>query len=579
MTMMEYDAQRLKRLFDARWADLGDWRNRWEEMAFYIMPQMRSFTSHYNPGNTRQEQLVFDSTAMEANERLSARLHEALTNPATSWFTLQFESEELNKNDKAREWLEATTRLMRSALRESNFDMAMGQFYLDLGCFGSATVSCDEAKMQYPGTEAMFRGLNFRCWHYEGAALHENADGHIDEAFFRFDMTAEQMVQKFGREGEALERAVGYVEQGKPDMKVKALICRFPRYLDKPPPEGPQLPKERSFAQVWVNYSDAMMIDDGGTYEQAIFTGRWRRKSEDIMGYGPGERAIATIRTVNEAERLELAAWGKVIDPPIKTTQNNVIGDLDIRSKGITVCRSLDDTVEWELRPDLQHHMIELEDKRFQIRDIFKYHSLELPPRERVGEMTAFEVAKRVEQIYRALGPTVVQLQADVLNPLVQRVFGIMYRKGVLPQIPEEIADLRGDLRIEYVGPMALAAKSTEIDAMDRWVADALALAEAGHPAALDIVDFDNMQRYKAQIMGVPAIAMRGEKEVEEIRDIRAEQMQAEQERQAALQQSEAMRNMGQAVGPENMAGALSEAGAAEAEMEEEEAAPLRGVV
>ena len=564
MPMSTYDASRLIRLFDSRWAYLGDWRNRWEEMSFYIMPQQRSFTSHHNVGNRRQEQLIFDSTALEANERLSARLHEALTNPATSWFTLAFEDKELNEQDAAREWLEESTDLMRSALHESNFDMSMGQFYLDLGCLGTATVSCDE-KRSYPGTEGEFHGLNFKAWHLEGAAFHENSDGLIDEAFFRFDMTAEQMYQKFGKG--AGEQVMHLMEQGKYDQFLKVLCCRFPRLLEKPPPDGPQLPKERKFAEVWINYSHKALILDEGTYEQAIFTGRWRRKSEDMLGYGPGERAIATIRTVNEAERLELSAWAKVIDPPIKTTQNNIIGDLDIRSKGITVCRDLDETNEWDLRPDLNHHMIQLEDKRFQIRDIFKYHSLELPPREKVGEMTAYEIAKRIEQIYRALGPTVVQLQADVLNPLVQRAFGIMYRKGALPQLPSEIAaELRGNLRVEYVGPMALAAKSTEIDAMDRFTADALAMAESGLPAALDIIDFDRMQRYKANIMGVPAVALRSEAEVKTIRNERQLAAEAAQQQQAALAQSETIKNMGQGVGPENMAAAMNDIGAAEAE-------------
>ena len=73
MPMSTYDASRLIRLFDSRWAYLGDWRNRWEEMSFYIMPQQRSFTSHHNVGNRRQEQLIFDSTALEANERAFTR--------------------------------------------------------------------------------------------------------------------------------------------------------------------------------------------------------------------------------------------------------------------------------------------------------------------------------------------------------------------------------------------------------------------------------------------------------------------------------------------------------------------------
>jgi hypothetical protein len=554
--MREYTAARLIALHDQRWSQLSDWRNRWEELSFYIMPQQRSFTSSFGQGNRRREQLIYDSTALEANDRLATRMHEALTNPATNWFKLQFEDEELNANDTAREWLEACETQMISAIRDSNFDMTVGQFYLDVGCLGTSILMVDEKAATFAAKEGDFHGLTFKTYHLGGVGMGENVNGIIDEQSFLFDMTAEQLVQKFDRN--APKRAHDMIAEGKPDHKIKVLLCRFRRTLEDPP-EGPLLPRERPFAEVWVNYSDKEMIHDGGTYEQAAFVGRWRRKSEDYVGYGPGERALPTIRTVNEAERLELGAWAKVIDPPIKTRQNNVLGDMDIQAKGITVVRDMDATMQWDLRPDLNHHMIQLEDKRFQIREIFKYHSLELPAREQVGEMTAYEVSKRIEQIYRALGPTVVQLQADVLDGLVQRVFGIMYRKGVLPQIPEEFAG--SQFRVSYVGPMALAARAVEIDAIDKFVADSMALADAGLPAAADLIDIDKMQRYKAQIMGVPAIVTRNEDEVKEIREARAELEEKKAQAEQFQQRMAGLKDGATAVGPEAMQGAMEEFG------------------
>jgi hypothetical protein len=202
--------------------------------------------------------------------------------------------------------------------------------------------------------------------------------------------------------------------------------------------------------------------------------------------------------------------------------------------------------------------MIQLEDKRYQVRDIFRYHSLELPPREQVGEMTAYEVSKRVEQVYRALGPTVVQMQADVLNPLLQRVFGIMYRKGAFPPAPQEVVEaVNQRMLLNYVGPMALAQRAVEIESIDRFVADALALSQSGIQDALDIVDLDKAQRYKAQIMAVPALAIRSEAEVGKIRAARAAAQQQAAQQQATLQQSEALKNLGSAVGQETMAAAV----------------------
>lgn len=556
MAMIAYNASRLIALHDQRWSHLGDWRNRWEDLSFYIMPQMKSFTSYHNPGNRRQEQLIYDSTALQANERLATRLHEAFTNPGTNWFRLQFADDELRERDDAKEWLDSAERKMVQAIQSSNFNMTMGQYYLDLGCLGTANISCEEKVPQFANeSRAGFHGLTFKAHHMEGMSFAENADGIIDSQFDNFDMTAEQLVVKFG--ARAPKRAHDMMAEGKPDHKVKVLLCRMPRHLEQRPTAPVLFPRERPWAEVWVNYSDKEMIYDGGTYEQAIFTGRWRRKSIDIMGYGPGERALPTIHSVNEAERLSLAAWGKNIDPPMKTTQNNVLGDVDLRSKGLTVVRRFDEFGQMEIQPDINYHLLNLEDKRFQIRDIFHYHQLELPAREAVGEMTAYEVAKRVEQIYRALGPAAVQVQADVLNGLINRVFGIMLRKGALPALPEGLEGQQ--LQIQYVGPMGMAARATEIEAIDRFIGDAMQLAEGGQQAAMDNVDLDAAQRYKAEITGVPELIVRDKDKVTEIREDRAaleaQQAQAEQ----GQMQSQSLKNLGDAIGTDNLAAGLAE--------------------
>jgi hypothetical protein len=540
------NADRLLHLFDQRHAALGDWRNRWEQLSQYILPAQRTFTSTASLGQRRDEQLIYDSTALEANERLATRMHEALTSPATQWFKLRFATPEANEDDTAREWLEECERRIRDALRVSNFDMTMGQFYLDLGALGTAIIDASERRPD----EARFSGFVFRNYHLGGVAVAEGADGSVESVMWRFDMTAEQWCDQF--RDDAPEKAKAYCAEGKPDTVLPALLCRYPRR--DAPAEGVLLPKERPWAETWLCMPSRELVRDDGTYEKAVFVGRWRKRSSDIMGYGPGERALPTIRTINEAERLELAAWAKKIDPPIKTTANNVIGDLDIKAKGLTVLRKMDDTAQWDIEPDIQHHMIELEDKRYQVREIFRYHSLELPPREQVGEMTAYEVAKRVEQVYRALGPTIVQLQADVLNPLIRRCFGIMLRRGAFPALP---GMLNASLRIDYVGAMALAQRAVEIEAIDRFVADALALAQSGVPEATDLIDMDKAQRYKAGIMGVPAIVLRSVTEVDAIRRARNEQLAAQAQTEQLKGEAEAMKSLGQAVGQDMMSAAV----------------------
>jgi hypothetical protein len=554
MSLSNYTAVRLVKLYDRRWTDLGNWRDLWQQIADVVLPQQDSFNTSWSPGQRRTDPQIFDSTALEANERLATRMHEALTSPATMWFYLAFQDPQINQDDAAREWLDECSRRLRTAIRASNFDMIMGQAYLDLGALGSAIVGADERIPDYPSPsdDTRFHGFTFRNYFLGNVGVAEDANGIVDEVFSKFDMTAEQWVQKFAEN--APKRALQAMADGDPDKVIIALVCRFRRALPAKP-TGPQPPNERPWAEVWIDYSSKELVDDNGTYEQAVYTIRWRKKSQDIMGYGPGERALPTIMTLNTAERLELAAWAKAIDPPIKTTANNIMGDLQIKAKGLTVVRKMDEIEQWDIRPDLQHHMIQTEDKRYQIREIFRYHSLELPPREQVGEMTAYEVSKRVEQVYRALGPTVVQMQADLLNPMLQRLFGIMIRKNAMPPIPAALRNVQ--VQVNYVGAMALAQRAVELESIDRFVADALALAQSGQPQATDIVDFDKTQRYKAEVMGVPAVVTRSQAEVDEIRAAREQMLQQQQQQQQLLAQTEAMKNMGQAVGQETMANAV----------------------
>jgi hypothetical protein len=268
------------------------------------------------------------------------------------------------------------------------------------------------------------------------------------------------------------------------------------------------------------------------------------------------------VATINESVRLELAAWAKAIDPPIKSTSNNIVGDLDIRAKGITTVRKMDDTAPWDMRPDLNHHMIQLEDNRLQVREIYFYNQLELPPREAVGQMTAFEIAKRVEQIYRALGATLIQMQSDLLNPLIQRVFGIMFRKNAFLPLPDVLVQLQSELRVEYVGPLAMAQRASQVESIDRFVMESAAMVKSGYVDAIDIIDVDKAQVLKAQLLGVPAKILRSKDELKKLRESRETAINDQTKMDQSVQQSEVVKNLGAGLGPDGAKGVLQAQGA-----------------
>jgi hypothetical protein len=51
--------------------------------------------------------------------------------------------------------------------------------------------------------------------------------------------------------------------------------------------------------------------------------------------------------------------------------------------------------------------------------------------------MTAREVAERHEEKLLQLGPVMERLQDELLDPLIRRAFGILWRGGYLPEPPK----------------------------------------------------------------------------------------------------------------------------------------------
>src|SRR5207344_3451052 len=73
-------------------------------------------------------------------------------------------------------------------------------------------------------------------------------------------------------------------------------------------------------------------------------------------------------------------------------------------------------------------------------------------------KMTATEVIQRQTERMRLLGPVLGRLENEFLNPLIERVFGIMNRNRAFERPPEAVEN--ADMRIEYSSPLARAQKS-----------------------------------------------------------------------------------------------------------------------
>ena len=146
-------------------------------------------------------------------------------------------------------------------------------------------------------------------------------------------------------------------------------------------------------------------------------------------------------------------------------------------------------------------------------------------------EITAREIDERHEEKLLALGPVLEQLNQDVLDPLIDITFNIMYRQGLIPEPPEEIAGTQ--LKVEYISILAQAQKMVGLAGIERF-AGFVGQVATYDPQVLDKVDRDQMIDEYGDITGVPPRIIVPDDKVAAIREGRAA-VAKQQEQMAAL--------------------------------------------
>ena len=147
--------------------------------------------------------------------------------------------------------------------------------------------------------------------------------------------------------------------------------------------------------------------------------------------------------------------------------------------------------------------------------------------------MTVAEVQRRISENMVLLGPVVGRFTQEMLDPIVLRVFDILYRGGFLPPPPPSIQGQEMD--IVYISPLARAQKESEIYSIQAFMQDVGLIAQA-NPAVIDKINTDKMVDEISIIRGISPDLIKPDNEVDDIRKQRAD-AQAQAQQMAMLEQ------------------------------------------
>tara|TARA_B100000963_G_C22608879_1_gene663930 strand:- start:612 stop:2276 length:1665 start_codon:yes stop_codon:yes gene_type:complete len=532
MANFDYIKKRLAQLESHR----GTWEEHWQDILDYVMPRKAEVTSKREKGEKRTE-VLFDSTAITANNLLAASLHGTLTSPSLQWFHLKLRNAELNQNREVQLFLENSAKRMYDLFNESNFNTEVHELYLDLCSIGTGALFVEESKKGFEEG-----GIHFNTLHIKEFYIKENNDGRIDTVYRKYNLTARQALQEFGEDNVG-EKVIEAAKE-KPDKEFTFIHAVEPTedYKRAMGKADTKLP----FHSCHVCIEDKMTVRVGGYNEFPYLVPRWSKATGEIYGRSPSYNALPDIKTLNKAVEIGLKAWAKAIDPPLLVTDDGVIGRVRTTPAGITVVRnegsvrSLPIGTNWQIT-DMKENQL-----RTAIRQAYFSDQLQL---QQGPQMTATEVQVRYELMQRLLGPTLGRFQSEFLNPLIERVFGIMLRANALIVPPEIIQGQTVD--VEYVGPLARSQRMEESLAIDRLYALAMQVGQID-PTIMDNINHDLAIRTRANLLGVPKTVLRGIEEVAEMREMRAQQQQQAQEMamqqqqaQTALTQNQAIKELG----------------------------------
>lgn len=533
----------LKGRFETLWGQRKDMESEWEEIETYVAPlrggkffsdQSSQYETEWNRGE------IFDSTALDAADRLAKAMNSYLTNPSTKWFELNFRDTDLNTNQEAKEWLQECGKRVYEALIDSNFNGEMASHYLDLVQFGNGFIMEEvENELQYDGIS--FQSIPIRECYFE-----PDHNDQIKYFYRHLQWTAVQIVDKFGRDN-CPDDIVTMADAGTQlDVKHSVIFCIWENHEYKEINEDRPVvaAEDRQWGWKYLMREGEHEFSAGGYYEQPAYVTRWEKTSGNYWGFGPSHLALPTIKGVNEHRKLRKTRAAKEIDPNTFVEQRNIIGDLDLSPGGLTTVKDLDGIKEFYPTNSPVIAQTDLSEDQQMIRSIFFADDLVL---KESPQMTATEVLERTERLIKLLGGTFGRLQNGLLNPVVERTFNILWRAGELPEVPAIVAesDNKDILDIQYTGSLARSQKAEEVLQVRRWITSLKEDAEFD-PDSLDIVDWDEMHRGEAELMGVPAKYMKGEEEVEQTREQRAAQQKAMQEAQLAQEQGAGMQAQGE---------------------------------
>lgn len=458
------------------------WRSIYEDCYRYALPQRNLYDGYYEgsiPGQNKMN-MVFDSTAIHSTQRFANRIQSGLFPPYKKWCRLE-PGDDIPPERRAevQQALDIYLEKFFTVLRQSNFDLAIGEFLLDL-CVGTAVMLVQEGDDTAP--------ITFTSVPQYLVALEEGPNGTVDNVYRKYKIRAEAISRQFPDAvlPDSLQRLIN----DKPQETVELIEATI---ID---PER----KDYCYHVIYEKTKEELLMRRMDTTPWVV--SRYMKVAGEDFGRGPLVSAIPDIKTLNKTLELLLKNASIACAGVYTAADDGVINPANIRitpGSIIPVARN-GGPQGASLAPlprsgDFNVSQIVINDLRMSIKKTLLDDTL---PPDNMSARSATEIVERMKELAQNMGSAFGRLITETMTPIVAKVLNIMDKKGLI-ELPLKINGL--EVKIVPISPLAKAQNLEEINEIMQFVQIAGSLG----PGGIAEMKPDLIATYIGDKLGIPS--------------------------------------------------------------------------
>jgi len=496
-------AQRDKDLFESLYTDAYE----------FALPQ-RQLYGYYdgNSKGAKKMSRVFDSTAINSTQRFANRLQSGIFPPQRKWCRLEPGTDvPADQRDQAQAIMDVYMEKMFAVIKQSNFDIAIGEFLLDLAV-GTACM------MVQPGDD--ISPINFTPVPMFLVSYEEGANGTVDKIYRRMRMKAEAIQQQW---------------------KDAVFSDHLQQMIDSKPTEDIDLMEATVYDAErgdWCYHVIEVKTKEEVVYRRMLSSpwviSRYSKIAGEVYGRGPLLTAMPDIKTLNKTLELLLKNASLAVAGVYTAADDGVLNPQTVKivpGAVIPVARNGGPQGE-SLRAlpragDFNVSQIVINDLRANIKRTLLDESL---PPDNMSARSATEVVERMKELAQNLGSAFGRLINETMIPLVARILQVMDERGLV-NMPLKVNGL--EIKVSPVAPLAMAQNMEEINNIVQFMQLTSTMGQEGMLA----VKTGELIDYIGDKLGIPS----------SVRNTAAERgFLMERQQQMMLQQQAALAMAGQ---------------------------------